>query len=860
MNKLNKIVSNYPVSLSEDEVANLSSTLLPVIEACGGGGGGGITQYYGDGTYTEITGSHVITLTNETKQKINRTIPTKVTDLTDSANYQTVEEMAGYETTQHASQTYLTKSSADTLYAPLSTTADVEALKAVSGDFSQYYTKNETYSKNEVYTKEDVYQKTETSSKSELSNAFIGVVTDSELETAIGNVNVTINNLQDTVAGKQDILTFGKDGTGAISSINSTALAGQGGTTYSAGQYINIDANDTISVTGLMALDEYAQYEPVLIGDSNITATSSKVDSHTQWNLRINATPVTTDTTLKGENVVTAHTTNVSGEWAVGLVQSAYEAIDSVGGIATDVGTLKTASANWNKVSDKLDTTAFSTVSGNFLTAHQSLDDYATKSDINDMATKTWVGQQGYLTSVPDTYATKNDLNTASSTLTGVDSALSGHIDYVSAHAITNLDDYYTKTEVDSTFASATQLNDYLTTAKYHTDSGTFALKTEIPTTVAQLTDSGNYYQKTDTSSNTEITNALNTKVDKPTSIQTGKLVYDGDTSAWVSLPAGTTIIVEGQGSVTANYNSSNSTYTVSLLASAENALTGVSDKIDTTAVAQTYQTKEDMTNYLTTSDAANTYQPKGNYAPETVTATVNTLTGASASWNEVSAKLGTAQYATDSATFVTKPDTTQTVLNNNYLIYSTLTDPTATTGWMPLSANYYSKTESDGRYAKASAALTSVSANTPLSGNGTTANPLGIDLTNAYTIDGTNGITAVPNSNTNKVVVQMTNDVWADTQVVHSSISAWNEVSGLSAKSTVSANTATNVISISANSTATTANISATTYYTNTADSNLVAQRLFVVHNDDDLVAHVQAGLCQGQGSLFFVMSGFNS
>ena len=205
-------------------------------------------------------------------------------------------------------------------------------------------------------------------------------------------------------------------------------------------------------------------------------------------------------------------------------------------------------------------------------------------------------------------------------------------------------------------------------------------------------------------------------------------------------------------------------------------------------------------------------------------------------------------------------PDTTQTELNNNYLIYSTLTGAGATTGWMPLSANYYSKSEADGRYAKASAALTSVSANTPLSGNGTTANPLGFDLTNAYSIDGTNGITAVPNSTTNKVVVQMTNDVWTDTQVVHSSISAWNEVSGLSAKSTVSANTATNVISVSSNSTATTANLSATTYYTNTADSNLVAQRLFVVHNDDDLVAHVQAGLCQGQGSLFFVMSGFNN
>lgn len=95
-----------------------------------------------------------------------------------------------------------------------------------------------------------------------------------------------------------------------------------------------------------------AVQEPVLIGDSNITAISSKVDSHTQWNLSVNAAPVITDTKLVGDNCVTAHTTETSGEWIVGLVQSAYEAIDSVGGIATDVDTLKNAS-------------------GNFLTAHQ---------------------------------------------------------------------------------------------------------------------------------------------------------------------------------------------------------------------------------------------------------------------------------------------------------------------------------------------------------------------------------------------------------------------------------------------------------------------------------------------------------
>ena len=618
---LNKLVTNYPVELTPEEVGNLSQTLSAVRTAKEEG-----KTYKGEGFITVNNTNNTISLTTEANEKLNQPIPTKVSDLTDSASYQTVSGM----------DEYLTKTSASENLAPLSITADIESLKNASSDWNKVSAKLDTtafstVSGNYAFKNDlnDYYQKTETSSKDELDIAF---------------------------ESKQDKLIFGYDENNAISSINNTTLACQDVTTYSAGQYIKIDENDTISVTGLMPLDEYAQYEPVLIGDSNITATSSKVDSHTQWNLAINSKPVVTDTKLVGENSITAHTTNVSGEWVVGLEESAHNAIASVAGIATDVGTLKTASAGWDKVSAKLDVTSFSTVSGTFLTE------------------------------IPDTYATKNDLNTVSSTLKGIDNDLSGHIDYVSAHAIISLDDYYTKTQVDSTFA----------------------LKTEIPTTVTQLTDSGNYYQKTETSSKTEITNALNTKVDNP-SQQTGLLVYDGDISAWVSMPPDTTI-VQGKGSITANYES-DSTYTVSLLASAENALKKVVNKIDTTAVEQKYQTKDDMSNYLTTSEASTIYQPIGDYAttsdisdmatqtwvgqqgfytkasadndyaPKTITATLNTLTGASASWNEVSAKLDssvastTYQTKADMEGYLTKNDASTTYQpTGNYLVANDIT------------------------------------------------------------------------------------------------------------------------------------------------------------------------------------------
>ena len=109
----------------------------------------------------------------------------------------------------------------------------------------------------------------------------------------------------------------------------------------------------------------------------------------------------------------------------------------------------------------------------------------------------TWVQDQQYLTDIPNTYALKTDVEAASANA------------YNEAVAqIPNVDNFITKDVNNLTY----------------------------------------YYKKTETSSTSEITNALSTK-------------------------------------------------------------------LDSTVAAQTYQTKADMTNYLTTSDASTTYQPKGNYA-----------------------------------------------------------------------------------------------------------------------------------------------------------------------------------------------------------------------------------------------------
>lgn len=183
-----------------------------------------------------------------------------------------------------------------------------------------------------------------------------------------------------------------------------------------------------------------AVQEPVLIGDSNITAISSKVDSHTQWNLSVNAAPVVTDTKLVGDNCVTAHTTETSGEWIVGLVQSAYEAIDSVGGIATDVDTLKNASGNYYPMTGN---------PSGFLTAHQIIPSSKWEDASNTVQTNSaqWAentGDTAVNLYVYNNSAINNEVNKVVTANSGNWSTVTGKLDYSAFTAYTANNETYT--------------------------------------------------------------------------------------------------------------------------------------------------------------------------------------------------------------------------------------------------------------------------------------------------------------------------------------------------------------------------------------------------------------------------------
>lgn len=558
MNKLNKIVTNYPVELTPEEVENLSLTLSAVHTAKDEG-----KTYSGEGFVNVNNTNNTISLTTEANEKLNQPIPTKVSDLTDSASYQTTAGM----------NDYLTKTSASENLAPLSVTADIEALKNTSGDFSLYY------------------EKTETSSKDELSSEFIKYVTTTEFN----------------------------------------------------------------SVTG-------------------------------------------------------------------------------------DVSTLKSASSEWNKVSDKLDTTAFSTVSG----------DFVNKNDLND-------------------YATKSDLETASSELLTTAQYKTDSATFLTDQSLEN---YATKEYANNASANAlSEAKTWVGQQGYLSAiPDTYALKTDVPTTVAQLTDSGNYYEKTDTSSKDELNTAFGSKQDNLTQEQFSAIssvssikgtILTGDsnirtTSAEVgnnikwtleltAQPVVTDTTLSGYDGIVATKDSTVSsqwnigiaqaykeqieavsskltqedadalyapisvTGDVNTLKSSSGDWNKVSDKIDTTAVAQTYQTKSDMTNYLTTSDASTTYQPIGDYAttsdisdmatqtwvgqqgfytkasgdndyaPISITTTVNTLTAASAGWND-------------------KVDKPTSSLADKYLVLRTDIEGNVS-GWCDFQDQTYSKTEALGTF-----------------------------------------------------------------------------------------------------------------------------------------------------------------
>ena len=151
-----------------------------------------------------------------------------------------------------------------------------------------------------------------------------------------------------------------------------------------------------------------------------------------------------------------------------------------------------------------------------------------------------------------------------------------------------------------------------------------------------------------------------------------------------------------------------------------------------------------------------------------------------------------------------------------------------------------------------ATGGLSEVSAVAPLSGDGSSEHPLGIDMSSAYSIDGAHGITAIPNTADNKVIVQMTDDVWAYYQRLAASANVWDSASAIGNKSKTVINNSVNTITTE--NSGTSATLSAVEYKVNTSFQNAAPKQLFVVQDDNDIYSKLSE--VNGKGSLFFVCS----
>lgn len=171
-------------------------------------------------------------------------------------------------------------------------------------------------------------------------------------------------------------------------------------------------------------------------GDVVITATSlgaiTKADADTLYATKSDLNSKQ-DTLVSGQNIKTINGQSVIGEGNIEIQQSELPiaSANTLGGVKVgtglsinpESGVLSADSPEWNNISgkpedivniterlaSKLDTATYNSEKSSFATKDE-LNSKADASAITDMATQTWVQNQGYLTEVPSNYVTDTEL------------------------------------------------------------------------------------------------------------------------------------------------------------------------------------------------------------------------------------------------------------------------------------------------------------------------------------------------------------------------------------------------------------------------------------------------------------------
>ena len=303
---------------------------------------------------------------------------------------------------------------------------------------------------------QDISNKLDTTAFSTVSSDFL---------TAIPSEYVTENTLQSGLSSKLDSTAFSTvsgnfltahqslDGLmsadlleqsgGLITGYNGTAFAGQGGGVtgdfeLSAGSGISIvdyplEQKTVISVTAQGGNPEVEQ--AVIDNSATWNTVSDKLDTTAFSD--VSGTFLTAHQDLSdyqtiagmtayqpvGDYLTTGDSANFypsdnPSAFITGVDLTPYQTVEGmtayqpVGDYLT-ADALDNVSGDWNNVSAKLDTTAFSDVSGTFLTAHQDISNKLDTTAFSDVS-------GSFLTAVPDTYLQNTDLSTEDGKVTAI--------------------------------------------------------------------------------------------------------------------------------------------------------------------------------------------------------------------------------------------------------------------------------------------------------------------------------------------------------------------------------------------------------------------------------------------------------
>lgn len=309
-------------------------------------------------------------------------------------------------------------------------------------------------------------------------------------------------------------------------------------------------------------------------------------------------------------------------------------------------------------VENKLDTTAFSTVSGNFLTAHQSLDGYATETWVNDQgfltehqeipASANWTESYETVTANSGTWNNVSNIKSFTS-IAGIEaetSADSLQITNGDNVSITTANKTITISAKDTTYSTAdfiayTHLSNIQTASGYADDWNTNKSNVVLASGYAQ-----NWSDNSATiiASGNSGVSALNT--------------ITANSAAWSNGAFVTAALTTGENPVPDIPEPTNKVIYLTKEAGSEikDPYTEwiYSDKWEiigeTTLDLSDYYTKNETSskNDLATEFAKklDSSAAETTYAPLSLTATVNTLTDSSATWNEVTAKVDTSSMS----------------------------------------------------------------------------------------------------------------------------------------------------------------------------------------------------------------------